>query len=136
MTSPTAKATGWLGATARRPIATPKATAAQLTTETLTSVRRAESSAPTSEPTLTTDISSVNVRSLPARSRVVKSGRTTWKLKASIPMTAIMMSGTHSSGMLRAYRMPSRTWPRPRGVTGDRRILLGSISQSATRTAM
>ena len=65
-------------------------------------MRRAESSAPTSEPTLTTDISSVNVGSLPPRSRVVKSGRTTWKLKASVPMIAIMMSGTHSSGMLRA----------------------------------
>ena len=65
-------------------------------------VRRAERRAPSSDPTLTTDIRSVKVRSLPSRSRTANSGSTVWKLKASVPMTAIMMSGTHSSAMRQA----------------------------------
>ncbi len=65
-------------------------------------VRRAAASAAAREPTLTIDSSQVKVTSLPSRSRVAKRGSTVWKLKASVPMTVIMSSGTHSSGMLRA----------------------------------
>ena len=65
-------------------------------------LRRAVARAPTSEPALTTDISRVKVTSEPPRSRVANRGRTVWKLKARVPITAIMTSGIHSSGTLRA----------------------------------
>ena len=60
---------------------------------------------------------------------------TVWKLYESVPITAIITSGTHSSGIVRTYRNPSRTWPLPRGVTGARRICRGSIIRRATSTA-
>ena len=41
----------------------------------------------------------MKVASLPPRSRVAKSGKTVWKLYESVPTTAIITSGTHSSGI-------------------------------------
>ena len=61
-------------------MATPNRSAAQLTTVMSTLVRRAAASAPRSAPTLTTDMRSVKVTSLPPMSRVAKSGMTVWKL--------------------------------------------------------
>ena len=51
---------------------------------------------------LTREKSVVNVSVVPCRSRVTKSGKTIWKLYDRVPITAIMASGTHSSGTLRA----------------------------------
>ena len=63
--------------------------------------RRAIASAPTSDPTLTTENRIVNAVSEPPRSWVTKSGKTTAKLKANTPITAIITIGTHRSGTLR-----------------------------------
>ena len=63
--------------------------------------RRATPSAPTSAPTLTTENRIVNVVPVPCRSRVVNNGKTVWKLYESVPTTAIIVSGTQSSGTLR-----------------------------------
>ena len=83
-------------------MAAPNPVAERLTVRTDIEVRRADRSAPRSEPTLTTDISSEKVRSCPSRSRTANRGSTVWKLKASVPMTAIMMSGTRSSSTRQA----------------------------------
>jgi hypothetical protein len=91
-----------LGANVRKASAIPKMAAFRLTMRMSIVLRRAVASAPVSEPRLTTDISQVKVTVLPCRSRVVKRGSTVWKLKASVPMMAVMSSGTHSSGTLRA----------------------------------
>ena len=58
-------------------------------------------SAPASEPTLTTENRMVKAVSEPPRSWVTKRGKTTAKLKANTPITAIITSGTHRSGTLR-----------------------------------
>ena len=83
--------------------------AATATLRTLIVFRRAVPSAPTSAPTLTAENSSVNVVPVPCRSRVLNSGNTVWKLYDSVPTTAIIASGTHSSGTCRTYRSPSRS---------------------------
>ena len=80
----------------------PKPSAAMLTVDMPIVRRRAVASAPTRDPALTTDISRVKVTSLPRRSRVANRGSTVWKLKARVPTTAIITSGIHSSGTLRA----------------------------------
>ena len=97
-----AKASSWFGAAASAAMVTPKARAEVHTSRTSTLLRLAARSAPRSEPTLVADIRSVKVTSLPSRSRVAKSGRTVEKLKARVPITAIITSGSHSSGTLRA----------------------------------
>ena len=100
--NPAAKAVGWFGMTVSTARATPKMAALRLTMRTSIRLRRALASAPANDPQLTTDISQVKVTSLPRRSRVAKRGSTVWKLKASVPMSPIISSGTHSSGTLRA----------------------------------
>ena len=55
-----------------------------------------------SAPTLTTENRIVNVVPVPCRSRVVNSGNTVWKLYDSVPTTAIITSGVHSTGVRRA----------------------------------
>ena len=66
-------------------------------------------SAPISAPTLTTENNRVKVVPVPCRSRTVNSGNTVWKLYDSVPTTAIIVSGTKSSGVRRAYCNPART---------------------------
>jgi len=85
---------------ARTSMLSPNAVADVLTVRTPTFFRRAAAKAPTNDPTLTTDISNENVRSSPPRSRTAKRGSTVEKLKARVPMIAIMTSGTRSSGTL------------------------------------
>jgi len=116
-------------------MAPPYARAATATVRMLIVRRCAEARAPNSAPTLTTANSNVYVAVVPWRSRDVNSGKTVWKLYDSVPTTAIITSGTHSSGMLRAYRRPSRTIPRPLIATGDGRSSLGRIIQRPAMTA-
>ena len=63
-----------------------------------TSVRRAVHRAPTIEPRLRTENSRVKVPSPPPSGPVTSSGIVTWKLKAKVPMAAIITSGTNRSG--------------------------------------
>ncbi len=83
-------------------IEAPNAIAVIPTRRTELSVRRATASAPTSDPRLSTENSHVKVASVPPRSTVTSSGTTTWKLNASVPITAIITSGIHNRGTLRA----------------------------------
>lgn len=81
-------------------MATPKATALRPTVRTVTCVRRATARAPTREPRLSTEKSTVNEERSPPSSRATNSGTTVEKLNASVPMTAIITSGTHRAGTL------------------------------------
>ena len=69
-----------LGANVITARAAPKISDVSATKRIDTALRRATASAPISEPTLTTERSSVNVASPPPKSRVTNSGNTTWKL--------------------------------------------------------
>jgi hypothetical protein len=102
---------------------------------TVIEARRAAASAPTNDPALMTEKSSVNVVRVPWRSRSVNTGKIVWKLYESVPTTAIITSGANSSGVRRTYASPSRICPRPRGATGGRRSSDVRIAQSAARTA-
>ncbi len=90
-------------------IVTPNPMLAMMMWRTLISVRLAVESAPMSEPTLTTENSTVNIASLLSNVRFTSNGMTTWKLKASVPTIAIITSGTHSSGTRFTYASPART---------------------------
>ena len=84
------------GAAARASMARPKPAAEPTSWRLVTSSRRAVHSAPTSEPRLSTENSTVNVPSLPPRVAVTSSGMVTEKLKANVPTIAIITSGTNS----------------------------------------
>ena len=101
MSMPTGKASARVGATASTSIGTPKTAAADDDVAHVDRLRRAVASAPTSDPTLMTENRIVNVVSVPPRSCGDEQRKTTWKLKASVPMTAIITSGIHRSGTLR-----------------------------------
>jgi hypothetical protein len=72
------------------------------------SLRRAVASAPASDPTLITENSTVKavseVLALACGRKVclTSSGMTTWKLKARVPIRAIIISGMKRSGTERA----------------------------------
>ena len=120
-------ATSRFGADASSNIATPKPNAATTTWRSSTDSRRAAHSDPATEPTLTTENSSVNICSSPSRARVTNSGNVTEKLNASVPMTAIITSEIQRSGVRRVYRKPSFTPPRPRAAGGAGRSSDGRI---------
>ena len=91
-----ANAAGWLGAAASANMATPKPIAATTSCRAVTTRRRAVPSAPTSEPRLSTLNSRVNVPSVPPSVVFTSRGMVTEKLKASVPIRAIITSGTNS----------------------------------------
>ena len=79
-------------------MATPKPADEAIRLRLVTVDRRAVVRAPTSDPRLSTENSSVKVPSSPPRVRVTSSGIVTEKLKANVPTTAIITSGTSSCG--------------------------------------
>ena len=89
------------GAAASTSIATPNPPDAMITSCTATLRRRALNNAPISDPTAVTENRIVNVPMLPWNVRVTNRVSTTWKLKASVPTTAIITSGIQSSGTVR-----------------------------------
>jgi hypothetical protein len=67
--------------------------------------------------------------------KLANSGSRTWKLKASVPTTTIIMSGMRSSGRRQASPTAARTWPRARAAGSAVWSSVGSISRSATNMA-
>ena len=94
----TGKATTRPGVRASSTMATPNAPAAWTSCCGFTVVRRAVLSAPISEPRLSTENSRVKVPVPPWSGPSTSSGTVTWKLKAKVPISAIMISGTSRLG--------------------------------------
>ena len=64
-------------------------------------------------------VSSAYVAALPCHVNFANSGSSTWKLKDSVPITAIIARGPKSAGRDATSRSASRTWPRLRSARGD-----------------
>ena len=94
----TGKATPRLGEIASSTMATPKAAAAFTSCCGLTRERLAVARAPIREPTLSTENSRVKVPVPPESGPSTSSGTVTWKLKANVPIIAIITSGTSRLG--------------------------------------
>ena len=102
MRTTTGSVSGNHGVAARARRARPKPTEARTRSRTATSRRRAVISAPTTEPMLIADISTVYQTTGRPKVLSTSTGMNTLKLNASVPMMVIITSGTHSSCSLRA----------------------------------
>ena len=89
-------------------------------------------SAPRSAPAPIVPMSRAYVAAVPWKVKRANSGRTIWKLKASVPTSTVIASGTRRAGVLSTARSPARSWPDSRGATGWACRAPGSIRASAT----
>ena len=87
------------GATVSAAIEIPRPSADQARKRVSASVRRATERAPTRDPALIAEYSSVKVPASPWNVRSASSGRVTWNSKAKVPMTVSRISGSRSSGV-------------------------------------
>jgi hypothetical protein len=72
---------------------------------------------------------------VPPNAKRATSGRITWKLKDSVPTSAIAASGTRSCGVCATCRIAERSWPGARRARLPVCSSCGSISHSATSIA-
>ncbi len=86
------------------------------------------------EPMLMNAYSTPSVSAPPLNVSLARSGRTTWKLNASVPITAVSRRTSRSAGVDHAYRRPSRSWPLRFGTGSTAKNSLSRMAKNA-RTA-
>jgi hypothetical protein len=100
-----------VGAAAAARLKMPNSSAAVVSSAGLIRSRVPAASAPDTAPTAIAEVSNAYVAALPWNANRAISGRITWKLKDSVPTSAIAASGTRSSGVCATCLSAERSWP-------------------------
>ena len=72
---------------------------------------------------------------MPCQVKLASSGSRTWKLKESVPTSAIIASGISRPGVRATYRSAERSWPAARSARAGVCSSAGSIARRATSMA-